>query len=72
MAKQNHVSIKPDKEMAIQKGNLQPGEMVSIDQYISSIPGRLPNTCGKESKKEKFIGGTLFEDDASGYIHPRN
>lgn len=76
MAKQNRrgtgVSVKPDKEMAIRKGNIQPGEMVSIDQYISSIPGRLPNTRGKESKKEKFIGGTLFVDHASGYIHLRN
>jgi hypothetical protein len=38
MAKQNccgtGVSIKPNKEMAIQKGNLQLGEMVSIDQSI--------------------------------------
>ena len=76
MAKQNRrgtgISVKPDKEMAIRKGNLQPGEMVSIDQYISSIPGRLPNTRGKETKKEKYVGGTLFVDHASGYIHLRN
>jgi hypothetical protein len=42
---------------------------VSIDQYVSSIPGRLPHTKGKESPKDKFNGGTIFVDHASAYIH---
>jgi hypothetical protein len=38
----------PDTDMLLRRGHLEPGDMVSIDQYISGIPGRLPNTKGKE------------------------
>jgi hypothetical protein len=51
---------------------LQPGECISIDQYISAQPGRLPHTKGKESKSDQYNGGTLFVDHASGYIFLRN
>jgi hypothetical protein len=45
---------------------------VLIDQYISSVPGRLPHMKGKEYKKDKFNGGTLFVDHASAYVHLTN
>jgi hypothetical protein len=59
----------PEKEMSLKRGNLQPGDMVSIDQYVSTVPGRLPKTYGKEPKKDKYTGGTLFVDHATGYIY---
>jgi hypothetical protein len=50
----------------LKRGHLQPDEMVLIDQeYISGSPGRLPKTKGKEQKKDKYCGGTLFVDYAS-------
>jgi hypothetical protein len=49
--------------------DLLPGRKVSIDQYISSVPGRLPNTKGKELKKDRYNGGTLFVDHSSAYVH---
>jgi hypothetical protein len=48
--------------------HLQPGQKVSMDQYHSSVPGRLPNTKGKESKDKQYCGGTIFVDHATGYI----
>jgi len=63
---------KSEKEMALREGKLNPGEMVSIDQYMSAVPGRLPHTKRKESKKDKYIGGTLFVDHATGHIYLRN
>jgi hypothetical protein len=53
------------KEMKLKEEHLEPGQMVSIDQYISAVPGRLPHTKGKEAKKDKYNGGTIFGDHAS-------
>jgi hypothetical protein len=62
----------PEKEMSLKHGDIMPGDMVSIDQYVSTMPGRLPKTFGKEPKKDKYTGGTLFVDHASGYIYLRH
>jgi hypothetical protein len=42
--------------------------MVSIDQYISAALERLLKSKRKEPKKDKYCGGTLFVDHASGKI----
>ena len=34
--------------------------MISSDQYVSSVPGRLPNTYEKETASNKYMGGTIF------------
>jgi hypothetical protein len=60
---ENPINHRHEKhEMILRQGHLQPGIMVSIDQYISAIPGRLEHTRGKETKKEKYVGGTIFCD----------
>jgi hypothetical protein len=62
----------PEKEMLLRRGKLKPGDMVSIDQYVSTLPGRLPHTKGKEPKKDKYNGGTLFVDHATAYVYLRH
>jgi hypothetical protein len=52
--------------------NLQPGDCVLMDQYLSPQPGRLPHTKGKEPKTEQYNGGTIFVDHASSFIFLRN
>jgi hypothetical protein len=64
-----YIGGKAPPEMQIRKGDLQPGDCVSVDQYVSSVPGRLPHTAGKEKPNEKYNGGTIFVDHASSYIH---
>ena len=56
------------KGMNIRRNYLDPGDEVSIDQYISSIPGRLSTSFGKEKEMDKFNGGTIFCDHASSAI----
>jgi hypothetical protein len=63
-----NVGGKPPREMQIRSGDLRPGECVSMDQYVSSVPGRLPHTMGKEAPKLKYHGGTIFVDHASSFI----
>ena len=58
--------------MRLCQNQLLPGAKVSIDQYISTVPGRLAHTKGKELKREKYVGGTIFVDHCSSYIHASN
>ena len=64
--------VRPEKDRALKKDNLRPGSMVSTDQYVSSVKGRLPHTAGKEKGKECYSGGTVYVDDASGFIFVQN
>jgi transposase InsO family protein len=56
------------KEYVLKTDHLTPGTMVSVDQYESSVGGRLPDTRGQERFGVKYMGGTIFCDHASGYI----
>ena len=61
-----------DCERLLRQGDLEPGARVSIDQYMSALPGRLGHTKGKEKKKDKYVGGTLFVDHATGLTFLRH
>ena len=52
--------------------DLNPGDEVSMDQYESSVRGRLPSTRGRERQSMRYCGGTLFFDHASGKIFVRH
>jgi hypothetical protein len=58
-----------DRDQILKRDTTEPGDCVSIDQYVSTVLGRLPNTKGKERKDEKYNGGTIFVDHATGYVH---
>jgi hypothetical protein len=49
---------------------LMPRNCVSLDQYKSQHLGRLPQSCGKEKAKDKFLGGKIGVDHATGLIFP--
>ena len=59
----------PNKELLLKTNHLSPGDCVSLDQYQSTIPGRLEHTYGKEKKEERYTGGTIFVDHASGLMY---
>jgi hypothetical protein len=61
-----------EKEQMLRRGHLEPGQMVSVHQYVSALPGRLPHTKGKEPKQDKYCGGTTFLDHASTKIFIKN
>ena len=48
--------------------HLSPGDRVSMDQYKSSVRGRLPTGRGKGTFGNKYAGGTIFCDHASGFV----
>lgn len=57
-----------DREGALKHDNLFPGQRVSVDHFVCSTRGRLPNTRGKEDEKLQYTGGAIFVDHASGYV----
>ena len=65
-------SISKPPKMILRQNDLQTGTTVSIDQYISRTPGRLPHTYGREKIEEKYVGGTIFVDHATGYVFIRH
>lgn len=48
------------------------GDFVSMDQYISKTSGRLPTGYGREKPENRYSGGTIFNDAASGAIWVEN
>jgi hypothetical protein len=61
-----------EKDKMLRRDHLEPGQMVSVDQYISALPGRLPSPKGKEAKKDKYCGGTIFVDHAALKVFIKN
>ena len=57
------------EHMKIKEDDLKPGQRVSVDQYVCALPGRLYSSRGGTRESEKYHGGTIFVDHASGYIH---
>ena len=64
--------IRPEKDGALKKNIVAVGGRVSTDQFVSSLPGRLATTFGKESVEKQYVGGTVFIDEASEYVHVEN
>jgi hypothetical protein len=58
-----------DSVGALRRDQLFPGQKVSADHFICSTRGMLTNTKGKESEKEKYGGGCIFVDHATGFVH---
>ena len=58
-----------DREGALSAGDLKPGDAVSVDQFESTVRGRLlNNSYGKERTSSMYSGGTIFVDHASSFV----
>ena len=61
-----------ESEGSLSREQYQPGDFVSLDQYVVPTPGRLPTGYGREHAHNMFHGGTIFRDAGSKYIHVKN
>ena len=61
-----------EKEGILAANACQPGDMVSTDQFVCKTPGRLPTGYGREGAANRYHGGTIFNDAASGVIWVEN
>ena len=58
----------PEKEGSLSWDKYEAGDFVSADQFIVNTPGRLFSGYGCKDNRNKFHGGTLFQDAATGII----
>ena len=58
-----------DRAGVLRAGNLHPGAEVSVDHFISSLKGRLFKGYDKGGEDTRLIGGCIFVDHSSSFIH---
>jgi hypothetical protein len=57
-----------EKAGILSANQYQVRDLVSMDQFVSGTPGRLFTGYGREAQHNRFHGGTIFNDAASGAI----
>ena len=58
----------PDSDGALKRGHLRPGAAVSVDHFESRLLGRTYTSFGKTTS-DHYVGGCIFVDHASRYLH---
>lgn len=58
----------PEKEGGVKANDLYPGSGVSVDHFVSKVPGRLYTSRGKTSPTDMYKGGCIFTDHSSGLL----
>jgi hypothetical protein len=58
---------RPEAVGGITHDHLEPGDEIAVDQFEVTKRGRLFKSGGREKDPDKFCGGTLFVDVATGF-----
>ena len=61
-------TIKKSQEGILKRDKLRPGELVFLDQFESRLPGRVFNNRGGQVHSQRYKGGSLFCDAATGRV----
>ena len=61
-----------EKQGILSANQYEPGDHVSMDQFVSQTTGRLPTGYGRERPENRYHGGTIFNDAATGIIWVEN
>ena len=67
-----YTHAREDKEMELKKGDLFPGQQVSVDHYQSAVPGRLCSSRGSHNPDKMYCGGSAFVDHDSDNVAVRH
>ena len=59
---------RPEVTGNLKRDKLEPGDCVAVDQFVVRDGGRLFTTSGREQEEDRFKGGTIFIDLATGKI----
>ena len=54
--------------MTLREETLDPGELVFLDPYVSSVRGWWRESKRRERQQDNYNGGTLLYDSSSTYI----
>ena len=62
----------PSKQGNLKTNKLEPGDLIFSDQFESRLPGRVFGHWGSHFSSQKYRGGTIFYDAASGFIFTKS
>ena len=62
-------TVVKDRAGVLRENNILPGAEVSVDHFVSSVKGRLFSGYNKGSDESRYVGGCIFVDHSSSYIH---
>ena len=62
-------TIVKDRAGVLKESNILHGAEVSVDHFISSVKGRLFSGYNKRSDDSRYVGGCIFVDHSSSYVH---
>ena len=68
-SKAKTTTVVRDRAGILKESNILPGAEVSVDHFISSVKGRLFSGYNKGSDDSRYVGGCIFVDHSSSYIH---
>jgi hypothetical protein len=57
--------------MVLKEGDLQPGDCISCDHFMSPVTGRAIAESGYSSTRHGYTCGTIYVDHATGFMHAR-
>ena len=69
-AKSTHA--REDKEMELKKGDLFPGQRVSVNYDQPAVPRRLYSSRGSHNPDKMYYSGSVFVDHTSGNVAVRH
>ena len=58
-----------DESDVLKADHLMPGQCVSVDHFVCSTKGRLFTSRGKSLDSDMYMGGCVFVDHASSFVH---
>merc|ERR1712197_15412 len=61
-----------EKEAILAWDKYEAGDFLSMDQFVCKAPGRLLQGFGREGEANRYHGGTIFNDAATGVIWVEN
>ena len=64
----NRATTNPTTDGALRANSLSPGHKISVDHFESRLRGRTYTSFGKTTS-EQYVGGCIFVDQMSSYIH---
>ena len=62
----------PEKKWILDRDKYEVRDFMSTDQFVVKTPERLPSVFGRERHNNRFQGGTIYNDAASGLIWVEN
>ena len=67
-SKATRIEQRPERFGTFKQEKMEPKDCVAVDQFVVKQGGHLFTTSGREKEENRYKGGTIFVDMATGKI----